>query len=188
MLLVSAYLVPDEGMLERIRAHTERGVRVRILTNSLETTNQPMAHAAYQEWRPRLIRAGVELHELRGDAWHRTHYQSPGSAAERLGLHAKSAVFGDTTVVVGTMNLDPRSELLNTEMGLVVESPRLAAQVSRALLRDFDPRNSWRVTLDEQGALRWSCCHSETPTQPSGGLGRRLKVFFLSLLPLEGEV
>jgi putative cardiolipin synthase len=188
MLLVTAYLVPDEGMLERIRAHTEQGVRVRILTNSLETTNQPMVHAAYQEWRPRLIRAGVELHELRGDAWHRTHYQSPGSAAERLGLHAKSSVFGESTVVIGTMNLDPRSEVLNTEMGLVVESPQLAEQVRRALLRDFDSRNSWRVTLDEQGALRWSCCHTETATQPSGGLGRRLKVFFLSLLPLEGEV
>lgn len=188
ILIVSAYFVPDAEMIEGIRGYVARGVRVRILTNSLASLDSPITNAVYKRWRKQLLEAGVELYELRSDAWERLIHESPASTATWLGLHAKASVIDHSTVLVGSMNMDPRSIELNTEIGLVVTSEPLCRQMRRAFARDFDGLNSWRVLLDEDGNLRWECSDFVVTRQPATSFSQRLSSFFWSLLPVEDQV
>ncbi len=188
VLIVTAYLVPDETLLQHVRAHVASGERVRILTNSFVSTNQPLVHAYYAAARPALLAAGAELYELRGDAWSHVHHRSPGSRARKLGLHAKSAVFGDSHVLVGSLNLDPRSMELNTELGVLIESAELAKVVRTSLERELESRNAWRVQRSEDGGLRWTTQGLELNEEPNVGAGEHAREWFLRLLPLKGEV
>lgn len=186
--IVTAYLVPDEAFLESVRQHTSAGHRVQILTNSMLTTNQPLAHAFYQESRRDLLAMGAELYELRPDAFSHAYHRSPGSRGRFLGLHAKSAVIGADHVLVGSMNVDPRSMALNTEMGLLVESRELAEEVQRRLAREFLPRNAWRVSLAEDGRLQWASEGEVLRQEPSPGRWSRFLSWLRGWLPLRGEV
>lgn len=188
VLIVTAYLVPDEVFLQRVRLHTEHGFRVRLLTNSQLTTNQPAAHAYYQAARRDLLAAGAELYELRPDAFSHAHHRSPGSSGRFLGLHAKSAVIGSRHVLVGSMNLDPRSMVLNTEMGLLVDSPELTSLALTQLERELAPRNAWQVRLAEDGELEWVAGAEVLRSEPSFGLWATFKLWLLRLLPIGGEV
>ncbi len=186
VMVVTAYLVPDPGSVEAVRAHVAAGHRVRVLTNSMLTTNQPLAHAFYQQSREAFLDTGVELYELRPDAWDHVRHRSAGSRGEFLGLHAKCAVFGDTHVLVGSMNVDPRSLALNTELGVLVESSALAARVRALLEPDFEPRNAWRVTRRE-GGLRWTSAQGVLDEEPAHGDWSRFRSWLYSLLPIRGE-
>ncbi|MFT7679347.1 MAG: putative cardiolipin synthase [Planctomycetota bacterium] len=188
VLIVTAYLVPDENFLEEVRTHIAMGHRVQILTNSRATNNQPLAHSYYARSRDDLLDAGAELYELRHDAFSHVLHRSPGSDASGLGLHAKSAVFGTDHVLVGSMNVDPRSMQLNTELGVLIESPQLAARVRALLARELEPRNAWRVTRGPTGALRWEAGAVVLEDEPGEGSDRSFKEWLLELLPLRGEV
>ncbi|MEM6672583.1 MAG: phospholipase D family protein [Planctomycetota bacterium] len=188
VVLVSAYLVPNAELLQSIRRHTEAGERVLILTNSYASTNQPLAHTFYAEARRDLIEAGAELYEMRADAWSHAHHRLPNSLASSLCLHTKSGVFGPEHVLVGSMNLDPRSMDLNTELGVLVESADLAARIRGLLLREFADRNAWRVTVDADGDLVWSSqgtVHRDEPDLPTS---EAIREWFVRLLPVRGEV
>lgn len=188
LLIVTAYLVPDAELIELLARHVRSGHRVRILTNSMLTTNQPLAHAFYQERRRALLEAGVELYELRPDAFGHVRHRSPGSRGRFLGLHAKSAVLGRDLVLVGSMNLDPRSMVLNTELGVLVESEALAAEVHRRLERELAPRNAWRVALDGRGRLTWTSSEGTVRSEPAPGTWSRVRSWLLGWLPVGGEV
>lgn len=188
VVIVTAYLVPDHAFLENVRAHTAQGHRVRILTNSMLTNNQPLAHAYYQDSRRALLDAGAELFELKPDAFAHAHRASPGTRGEFLGLHAKSAVIGADHVLVGSMNLDPRSMVLNTEMGVLVESRELAERVEGLLAPDLAPRNAWQVLVGADGALEWHAGDVVLREEPSPGRWSRFKSWLVGLLPLRGEV
>lgn len=188
VLIVTAYLVPDEHFLEEVRAHVAAGHRVQILTNSRATNNQPLAHSFYARSRLDLLEAGAELYELRHDAFSHVLHRSPGSDAAGLGLHAKSAVFGSDHVLVGSMNVDPRSMQLNTELGVLIEGPELAAEVRALLARELEPRNAWRVTRDASGALHWEAGGMVLDEEPGAGSSGSFTEWLLELLPLRGEV
>jgi len=187
-LIVTAYLVPDQAFLENVRQHVAAGGRVRILTNSHVTTNQPLVHKYYAKSRRALLETGAELFELRGDAFSHVHHRSAGSVAPKLGLHAKSAVFGEEHVLVGSMNIDPRSMVLNTELGVLVASRELADEVRACLAREFAPRNAWHVTIAPDGGLQWASQGVVLREEPAPSDGEGLRAWFLSLLPLRGEV
>jgi cardiolipin synthase C len=156
LLIANAYIIPDQDMIDLLHALTARGVTVRILTNSLATTDVPAVNSHYKLWRRDLIRAGVELHELRPDAALKAaDADTPPTSSAFLGLHAKAIVLDRERVFVGSMNLDPRSAGVNSEMGVVAESPGLARTAARALDEAMRPENSWRVDLDPDGGLRW---------------------------------
>lgn len=188
VLIVTAYLVPDEALLRHVREHVDAGWRVRILTNSYASTNQPLAHAYYASSRLDLLAAGAELFEMRPDAWSHVHHRSPGSSARKLGLHAKSAVFGDEHVLVGSLNLDPRSMQLNTELGVLVRGRALAAWVRACLERELAARNAWRVERAPDGGLRWTTLGLELRDEPWMSPVEHAREWFLRLLPLRGEV
>ncbi len=159
----SPYLVTTELGRSVFRDAVRRGVEVRILTNSLASTDNLEAFSGYQRDREELLQTGVRLFEFRPDAVERTTIMT-GALAEALdqppifGLHAKSMVIDGHITVVGTFNLDPRSANLNTECVTVIRSDRIAAGVLAGMEVEFRPENAWETTLqsnpDAQAGLR----------------------------------
>ncbi len=122
-----------------------------------------------------LLEAGVELYEYRADGKARSTYSTAPVESEWIGLHAKSAVFDGERVYVGSMNLDPRSMRLNTEVGLLVESEALAKHLTAAFAHDLTPENAWRLQLDENGRVFWSSGSEKRTTQPAKSVSQRIK-------------
>ena len=187
--LVSPYFVPTArgtALFEKLAA---RGVEVAILTNALEATDVAVVHAGYLPWRVPLLRAGVQLYEMRREA-----DPPAGDAKLRLGssaaesLHAKTFVVDQRQLFVGSFNFDPRSARLNTELGFVIDSPVLAAQLDRQL-REKARRRGYQMQLAAQDRLQWLDGRSDPPqvldTEPGTGLWLRLGVRMLSWLPID---
>jgi putative cardiolipin synthase len=190
VVIESAYFVPRLDLLG-IRAIARRGVDVHILTNSLDSTDRVTVHAGYQRVRRSLIDSGVKLHELRPDAAiRRLHIFSP-SRDSRLGLHAKVAIFDRETLLIGSLNLDPRSHYLDTEVVLVAHCPRLAERAFALVAPDFDPGNSYFVTVGPNGGLEWIDRESgslhRSGFEPHVFL-RKLEVILLALLPIDSLI
>jgi putative cardiolipin synthase len=99
ILGISAYLIPTPSLVETLRERHEQGVRIRLLTNSLASTNHVPAHAAFRHHRKQLLEAGAELHVFRPDGLDRAQYEAPGFMAEQFGLHGKVIIFDDTRCV-----------------------------------------------------------------------------------------
>jgi phosphatidylserine/phosphatidylglycerophosphate/cardiolipin synthase-like enzyme len=131
----------------------ERGVKIRILTNSLASTDNVEAFSAYQSDRESLLKTGVKIYEFRPDAAERTKIMTGGLQETLIdppifGLHAKSMVIDGNITVVGTFNLDPRSANLNTECVVIVKSEKIARGVLEGMEEEFKPENSWETTFD----------------------------------------
>jgi putative cardiolipin synthase len=188
LILVSAYFIPTQSLTAAIERATRRGVRVRIFTNSLGANNHVSAHAAYTAHRPALLKAGAEIYELRADAASREYYLAPAVVDARLGLHEKGALFDYCCLFVGSANLDPRSLRLNTEVGLLIDSPELNARLRKMLARDLLPPNAWKVELDEGGELVWIGSEGEQRHTPPASFYLRLESWFFGLLPIEGQM
>lgn len=147
------YLVTSDDSKNLFKQAVDRGVKVRILTNSLASTDNVEAFSSYQTDRKELLRIGIELYEFRPDAKSRMSSMTSELVDSLLeppifGLHAKSMVIDNSTTVIGTFNLDPRSANLNTECIVIVESDLLTLSVLDGMNKDFNPENSWRVTDD----------------------------------------
>ncbi len=131
-------------------------MRVRILTNSLASQDVPAVNSHYKHFRKPLVEAGVELYEIRPDAAIlRTVVDTPPTRAEFMGLHTKALAVDRRRVFIGSMNLDPRSMELNSEMGAVIESADFGEKLAGLIERNLQPENSWKVELDPEGELRW---------------------------------
>ena len=204
LLVLSPYFVPGDAGVESLRRLRQRGVKVQIITNSLASTDVVSVHSGYQRYRKPLLEAGVELYELkpsaaqkqdaaakRGDTAHGV------SGSSRAALHAKTFVADRATLFVGSMNLDPRSLFLNTEIGVILEMPAMARAFVQRL--DADLRGSaYRLALapgDAAGsALRveWIALEGgrevRYTTDPGASLWRRLGAGLLSLLPIESQL
>ncbi|QIL72036.1 phospholipase D family protein [Diaphorobacter sp. HDW4B] len=159
LLVVSPYFVPGERMMATFKAAVDRGVRVRILTNSLASNDAPVAHIGYARYREQLLKNGVELFELDSDPSNlRAAFGmgSTGSAtpqAQRMMLHSKVLVLDGQLTVIGSMNLDQRSKLQNTEIAVLVRSKKLSKETTQ-LIEQGLTHGSWRVVL-ENGELVW---------------------------------
>ena len=139
-----------QGGVELFEALTKRGVKIRISTNSLASTDNIPAFSGYHRQRARLLNAGVELYEfkphpgIQADLVER--YPSLRKNNPVFALHAQSMVIDDETIFIGTFNLDPRSANLNTEVGVLIKSEELARQLTYNIERDLRPENSWHTT------------------------------------------
>jgi len=176
ILIQSPYLVMPEGGIELFTELINRGVRIRISTNSLASTDNIQAFSGYHGQRKALLKAGVELYEFKPypaiqdelvERYPRLAEYNPVFA-----IHAKSMVIDDRVVFIGTFNLDPRSANLNTEVGMLTDSRQLASQLTESIERDIDPTNSWRTTAE---------------FNPDSEVGRlkRMRVWVNGLLPLD---
>jgi len=145
-LLVSPYFIPSERGVAGLCSLVAKGVRVRILTNSLASTDVPVVHAGYARYRPRLVACGVELYELRPGA--KTVKRGLSSGAS---LHAKAVIVDRAALIIGSMNLDPRSRQLNTEVAVRIESPALGEQLGALFDEAVSPDQAYHVDLVERG-------------------------------------
>ncbi len=150
VLIVSAYLIPTPELEGAVERAVNRGVRIRMLTNSIRSNNHLTAHSAYRNHIRGLLDSGAELHEVRIDATDRDIYMLSPIEQKQLALHAKALVIDDDKVFIGSANLDPRSLRINTEMGFLIESEALNAEVRDAVTPDFSKTNSWQLQIDEQ--------------------------------------
>ena len=188
VLIVSAYLIPTPELEGAVERAVNRGVRIRMLTNSIRSNNHLTAHSAYRNHIRELLDNGAELHEVRIDATDRHIYMLSPIEEKQLALHAKALVIDDDKVFIGSANLDPRSLRINTEMGLLIESEALNAKVRRAVTPDFSQTNAWQLELDEDGRVIW-VSHDVTLTeQPAASVLQRIEDWFFSHLPLEDEL
>jgi len=191
--MVSPYFVPGDRGTEALVALARRGVRVRLLTNSLVASDVMAVHAGYAPRRPDLLRAGVALYEAKPDSKAQAaHEKKSGSSTGSGGaqsLHAKVYAVDARRIFVGSFNFDQRSALLNTELGLVIDSPAVAAQLARA----FDnvvPGIAWQVRMAPDGAnLEWversGAGEVVRDEEPGASALQLLGVGLLQMLPIE---
>src|SRR3954465_6772634 len=175
--LVSPYFVPTKDGAAALVALARRGVKGRVLTNSLVATDVAPVHAGYAKYREELLRGGVRLYELKRQTSAR---DGGGSDAS---LHAKTFAVDRASIFIGSFNFDPRSARLNTEMGVLVESPALAERLSSTLDRDL-ARHAYEVRLAD-GRLEWLEPDARQGSEPGTGFFKRLWIGFLSILPIE---
>ena len=187
VLLISPYFVPGRRGTRSLTTLARRGVRVSVLTNSLAATDVLAVHGGYARYRRRLLRAGVELHELKRGGQQGQSLFGSGRAS----LHTKAFAVDGELAFVGSFNLDPRSAYLNTEMGTFVHHPGLAGELSEEFARLTAPTRSWTVGL-ERGRLAWTdraegrarTLHRE----PDASLSRRVLARVLGWLPIEPQL
>ncbi len=184
ILIVNPYIIPSDEMMEAVRETTARGVRLRILTNSLASQDVPAVNSKYKKYRVPLLQAGVELYEFDDDpAIQHTVVDAPPNRSEFSALHAKAMVVDRQRVFIGTLNLDPRSIKINTEMGMIIDSRDFAERLATLLERDMKAANSWRVRLDEHGDLYWESDEGIVHRQPARSGWQRFQGWFLGLAP-----
>ena len=184
VIIANAYIIPDAPAIDWLAAEIKRGIRYRIITNSLASHDVPAVHAHYKLWRRDLLRAGVELYEMRPDAAVLPLLvNTPPVEAEFMGLHSKVMVIDGERVFIGSMNLDPRSWRINSEMGVVVESVGLASALQTTLVRDMAPENAWQVTLASDGILHWVAGDEDLTWQPARHFWQRVEDIIFMAFP-----
>ncbi len=153
IVIQSPYLITSETSRQLFKEAVDRGVTVRILTNSMASTDNMEAFSGYQRDRKALLKTGVKIYEFKPDAAERFKVMT-GALQEQLnftpifGLHAKSMIVDGEITVIGTFNLDPRSANLNTECVAVIYSEKISSGVLKGMENEFLPENSWETTLD----------------------------------------
>ena len=188
--LISPYFVPGRDGTDELAALARRGVKVQILTNSLEATDVAAVHSGYAKRRKALLEAGVSLHEIkRLDSTPSPARITAGSSGTSgSSLHAKTFSIDDTQLFIGSFNFDPRSARLNTEMGFVIDSPVLARSIADSFTREM-PGRAYEVRLAPDGELEWVDRSAGTEVihrvEPGTTLIKRLGVAVLSWLPIE---
>ena len=193
--LVSPYFVPGRKGTKTLARFAESGIGLRILTNSLSATDVALVHAGYAKRRRPLLRSRARIYELKAH-FGETAQPNPGAEdGRRMGsssvsLHAKTFSVDRSRVFVGSLNLDPRSVRLNTEMGLVIESPSLARAIATEVDRAAE-RSAYEVVLDGSGRrLEWVERTAQGQiryrSEPKSSFARRLAIGVLAWLPIEG--
>ena len=178
LLVMNAYVIPGQSAIDFLQDLTDKGVSVKILTNSLASHDVPAVNSHYEPWRDDFLNAGVEIFELRSDADIQSKIvEVPPTKSEFTGLHSKAAVVDRRYVFIGSMNLDPRSARINTEMGAFVDSPELAEDMAQIIERDMSGENAWRVQMDDEGNIFWQNKDETLTEQPArNGMQRVMNV------------
>jgi cardiolipin synthase C len=198
-LMINPYIIPTMGesaMLEELR---QRKVRIGIVTNSLQSTRDLLAYAGYIHSRRALLQEGVQLYEVRAQLGS-TRGSGQSARISRYGtygLHGKLMVFDRQRIFIGSMNFDERSRHLNTEIGLIIDSPDLA-EVTAARFNDMaQPQNAYQPALvttaaGGAGRLQWTTQERGVAvvyrTEPAPNPWRRFLITLLAWLPVRREL
>ncbi len=208
VLLLSPYFVPHDAGVKLLAGLTRRGVRVAVVTNSMASTDAVAVQAGYSPYRIPLLKNGIELYEFQ--PLQRTRSRFFAGSQSRASLHAKAYVIDRRTLVIGSLNFDPRSANLNSELALVIDSPALAGQAAKLIDQAMAPTASYRVTLappSENGTMRalgepdsglvWSGAEQDATgvprlrtwaLDPEAGLVRNLLTGLFLLLPVDSQL
>ena len=184
IVIVTPYFIPRKRALEFFSELIARGVEVEVITNSLSSTNHDPVHAHYAKYRKRLLKAGVQLYETRKDAAQRFDSSVPKNITSTL--HTKLIFIDNRYVFVGSLNLDPRSVVINAEMGILIDSPKLVHEMTFERGDDM-LLFSYKVELDKDGKLKWIALENDQivklHSEPSSNVFTRMKAMLLRLVP-----
>ena len=191
LLIASPYFVPGEEGIQWFANRKKQGLEIKVVTNSLATTDVIAVHAGYRRYRRQLLKNDIQLFELKASAhpfiFNKKHLLKDSSNAS---LHAKYMVVDQKYVFIGSANIDPRSGNLNTEIGIMVNSSELARQTTHLFERTISTQSSYHVLLDKtENRLTWLTRENDKQYcyyhEPGASLIRKLGVSLLSLLPFE---
>jgi cardiolipin synthase C len=151
--IISPYFIPGKQGVALIAKLVENGVRVRILTNSLASTDSPLVDIGYSRYRVPLLKLGVDLREMRPKLGQK-HVRFHPFRSSNASLHAKALVIDQKIVFIGSLNMDERSAKINSELGLVISSGEIAREVT-GLLDDISNDGSYKLQLDQHDRVEW---------------------------------
>lgn len=189
VIIITPYFIPMEQGSVVLEKLLSRGIRVVVITNSLASTNHLPVYSNYRRYRKRLLQAGAEFYEIRAER--ETSDNAWGHNPERSTLHSKMTLFDQETVFVGSLNFDPRSLLINSEMGLFIDTCLGVSELHRSITQEL-AQVTYRVDLDEQGDTRWTYHYGDESMvldkSPQTSWWRRFSAGFMGLLPLENQL
>lgn len=196
LTIFSPYFVPGEEGVDFFSTLVNQGVQVRILTNSLASTDVGVVHAGYARYRRALLRAGVELYEMnRQTPREQNNIKKNLTGSSRASLHAKSFVLDRQHVFIGSLNLDPRSVVENSEVGVVIEAPQVAESMAQWFDKNIQ-QVAFKVSLEttENGSeqLRWTGQEDGKlvvyNVEPHTSIWQRIGINLMRLLPIESQL
>jgi putative cardiolipin synthase len=196
LIIFSPYFVPGKEGVEFFKMLTDKGVRVKILTNSLASNDVSVVHAGYSKYRKALLRAGVELYEMDKKLTRKQRKEKKGvGGSSKASLHAKSFVLDREKVFIGSLNLDPRSFYENSEIGVIIESKEMAAGMAENFDRGIE-NASFRLELvtdeEDNEYILWHGYENGEKVifehDPYTSIWRRMGVGFMRLMPIESQL
>jgi putative cardiolipin synthase len=189
LTIESAYFVVGNRGVEAMQKLHDRGVTVRILTNSLASNDVLAAHAGHAKYRKQLLKTDARIYEVRPDSG---VIKKNWEGDSKAGLHTKALVFDRKAVFIGSFNLDPRSANINTEAGLYIESPEMAEEILAYMDEGVKPENSYQVLLDEKDHLYWITEEEGVEVrydkEPKSSFGQRFMSGLIQILPVESQL
>ena len=192
LIIFSPYFIPGKDGTAYLIDLEKKGVNVKILTNSLASNDVSVVHSGYAKYRKELLEGGVDIYELNKKLTkteRKTKKETSGGS--KASLHAKSFVLDKHLVFIGSLNLDPRSVVHNTEIGVVIDSKELANLMSDGFIAKIDSV-SFKLELDESGDIIWRGIENGKEVtydkEPHTSFWRRFSVGFMKLLPIESQL
>ncbi len=197
LIILSAYFVPGKKGVAFLRSLVKKGVRVRILTNSLSSNDVILVHAGYARYRRDLLRAGVELYEVDKDMTRqqRKDKKGRGGSSGKASLHAKTFIMDQSRMFISSFNFDPRSIMENTEIGIMIDSPGLARPMAEEFDKKIDQTTfKLELSTDDDGMemIQWVNNKDGQLTvyknDPYSSVWQRTMLFFIGILPIESQL
>jgi len=189
-VLVSPYFVPRKTGVEGLGELSARGVEVKVVTNSLASTNHSIVHTGYAPSRKPLLERGIRLFEVRPDAAVTGADEWGGQVSEGT-LHTKGFLVDRSVLFLGSFNWDPRSAYINTELGVIIQSPEIAGRLAERIDQNL-PTTTHELVLDEQGKLRWLGYEDGQEVvltvEPNTTWWDRFTVNVMRILPIKGQL
>jgi len=190
LIIISPYFVPLKSGVEFLTGLQERGVQVKVITNSLAANNHSIVHSGYTPSRKPLLQAGVKLYEVRADA-SITGVDRGTQGAALATLHTKGFLVDRRELFLGSFNWDPRSVDINTELGVIMKSPKLTQDIVDAIDAKLASQ-TYEVILNDKGKVRWVDRAGDEEVildkEPQTGWWRRFTVGFYRILPVKGQL
>ena len=190
LVVLSPYFVPRKKGIDGFRKLRERDIDIKVITNSLAATNQIIVYGGYAPARRPLLEMGVRLYELRADA-SVAGEQHVDIEEAKYTLHTKVFIVDRRKVFIGSFNWDPRSAYINTELGVIIDSPEIAEDFTEKINNAL-PAYTYEVFLDEQGGMRWRGLEEGKEVvltkEPQTGFWRRLKGRLTRMLPIRDQL
>jgi putative cardiolipin synthase len=185
VIVFTPYFIPGKEGIATVNEIAGNGVKIILVTNSLATNNHTSVHSAYASYRKRLLDADVELWEARADAA-KVVKQDGTTELDHLTLHTKGLIIDRRYIFVGSLNLDPRSIDINTEMGILIDSPDLATKLAKSSVDEI-PGMAYRVEYDDKGRIQWRAMIDGREVvethEPQTSAWMRFKAWFLKIAP-----
>jgi putative cardiolipin synthase len=190
LTIISSYFVPTKDGVNTLVQLADSGINIKILTNSFDATDVTAVHSGYSQWRPKMLRAGIKIYELKSTASEEKRDNKLWKARSQssTSLHAKTFAIDDHQVFIGSYNVDPRSANINTEMGVIINDDQLARQLHDALSDDL-LNQAYEVKLTDNNQLQWHTVENgETviyDSEPRVDVADHIWLTIMSWLPID---